>query len=202
MSKSSKNFELIKLDKHKPTFAEIVLVFTFAAVMGYFVETGYVFLSVGKIVKRGMLTGPYCPIYGFGALILYYCFYDMKPTKGKIPIIFGVASLLLGSFELLCGLGFKHVLNIEMWNYSGKFLNILNYTTVPILIGWGLLGTFYVFFIHPVIIKFIDLVPKKFMNKIAIIIVCVFLCDFLISTNRINIHPEILTDLVNPQDIM
>ena len=83
-----------------------------------------------------------------------------------------------------------------------EFLNILNYTTVPILIGWGLLGTFYVFFIHPVILKFIDLVPKKFMNKIAIIIVCVFLCDFLISTNRINIHPEILTDLVNPQDIM
>lgn len=201
MEKSSKHFELIKFNRHKATFAEIVLVFTFAAIVGYFVETAYVYLAVGKIVKRGMLMGPYCPIYGFGALILYYCFYETKPTKAKIPIIFGVASLLLGSFELLCGLGFKHILGIEMWNYSSKFLNILNYTTVPILIGWGILGTLYVFFIHPIILKFIDLVPKKFMNKIAIIIVCIFIVDLLISTNRINVNPQILTDLVSPQNI-
>ena len=88
-----------------------------------------------------------------------------------------------------------------MWNYSGKFLNILNYTTVPILIGWGILGTIYVFFLHPLIQKFVSLFPKKIMNKLAIIIICIFLCDWLISTKRINLDPQILTDLVNPQNV-
>lgn len=202
MNKSSNNFQLVKVEKkYKASFAEMVLVFAFAAVVGYFIETGYVFLIVGKIVKRGMLLGPYCPIYGFGALILYYCFYDEKPTVKNIPSIFIIASLLLGSFELICGLGFKYILGIEMWNYSGKFLNILNYTTVPILIGWGILGTIYVFFIHPLIQKFVNLFPKKIINKLAIIIVCIFLVDWLISNKRIDLNPKILTDLVNPENI-
>ena len=198
MNKTSNNFQLVKITRrYKASFAEMVLVFAFAAIVGYFIETGYVFLVVGKIVKRGMLLGPYCPIYGFGALILYYA----KPTIKNIPSIFIIASLLLGSFELLCGLGFKYILGIEMWNYSGKFLNILNYTTVPILIGWGILGTIYVFFLHPLIQKFVSLFPKKIMNKLAIIIICIFLCDWLISTKRINLDPQILTDLVNPQNV-
>ena len=198
MNKTSNNFQLVKITRrYKASFAEMVLVFAFAAIVGYFIETGYVFLVVGKIVKRGMLLGPYCPIYGFGALI----FYDAKPTIKNIPSIFIIASLLLGSFELLCGLGFKYILGIEMWNYSGKFLNILNYTTVPILIGWGILGTIYVFFLHPLIQKFVSLFPKKIMNKLAIIIICIFLCDWLISTKRINLDPQILTDLVNPQNV-
>lgn len=201
MKKSSQNFQLVKYAKHKVSFAEMVIVFTFASIVGYLVETGYVFLCVGKIVKRGMFLGPYCPIYGFGALILYCCFYDVKPNKKNIPIIFLFASLLLGTFELLCGLGFKYILNIEMWNYSGKFLNILNYTTVPILIGWGILGTMYVFFVHPIILKVVGMFPKKIMNKVAIVLFCMFFCDWLISTRRVNINPQILTDLVNPQDI-
>ena len=66
----------------------------------------------------------------------------------------------------MCGLGFQYFLNIEMWNYSGKFLNILNYTTVPILIGWGILGTIYVFFVHPLIIKIVKFFPKHIMKRL------------------------------------
>ncbi len=202
MSKLTESYQLVRYEeKHKASFYEMVLVFTIAAIAGYFIETGYVFLVVGKIVKRGMLLGPYCPIYGFGALILYSCFYDVKPNKQNIPLIFLFASFILGSFELLCGLGFKYILNIEMWNYSGKFLNILNYTTVPILIGWGILGTMYVFWIHPIIKKIVDKVPKHAMKKIAIIAICLFLADLLISTNRINVNPKILDDLVNPENV-
>ena len=204
MDKSSKSdeFHLIRYKKHNITFAEMVIVFTFASVIGYFVETGYVYLVVGNIVKRGMLLGPYCPIYGFGALCLYYCFYDVKTTKANIPLIFIVASLMLGSFELLCGLGFKYILNIEMWNYSGKFLNILNYTTVPILIGWGILGTMYVFWLHPILLKLVRWFPRHVMNKLAVILVGIFIIDFLISTRRIISKPEILDNLVNPQNVV
>ncbi len=200
MNKNSNSFELVKYQKHKATFEEVIIVFTLAAVVGYFIETGYVFLNCGKIVKRGMLLGPYCPIYGFGALILYYCFYDMKRNKENIPIIFLMSSLLMGAFELMCGLGFKHILNIEMWNYSDKFLNILNYTTVPILIGWGILGTIYVFFVHPLILKVVNGLPKNIMKRLSIVIICLFVCDLLISTRRINLDPNILEKLVNPQN--
>jgi len=195
-------FKLVRDKLRKATFAEMVIVFTIAAVIGYFIETGYVFLTIGKLVKRGFLLGPYCPIYGFGALILYYCFYEVKPSFKNIPSIFIISSIILGSFELLCGLGFKYILDLEMWNYSGQFLNIMDYTTVPILIGWGILGTLYVFFIHQLILKIVDLFPKQAINKIAIILVLVFLCDWSISEYRINKNPQILENLVNPQNIV
>ena len=137
MKRKSQEYHLILPERYKPSLSEMVLVFTIASIVGYFVETGYVFLSVGKVVKRGMLIGPYCPIYGFGALILYLCFYRVTAKKGNIPLIFISASLILGSFELLCGLAFKYILNIEMWNYYGKPLNIGTSTGSPILILCG-----------------------------------------------------------------
>ena len=85
-----------------------------------------------------------------------------------------------------------------MWNYSGHFLNILNYTTVPILIGWGILGTLYVFFIHPLLIKIINLVPKNFKKRLAYILVIIFLFDTVFSIFRIINNQDILYKLVNP----
>lgn len=200
MNNSSNEYHLIPFNKNKISIYEMVLVFAIASIIGYFIETGYVFFSVSKIVKRGMLIGPYCPIYGFGALILYSCFYNIKYNKKNIPLIFIMSSLLLGSFELICGLIFKYVLNIEMWNYSNKPLNILNYTTVPILIGWGILGTMYVFFIHPLILNIVSNIKPMILRKLSLIISFIFICDFLISILVIQNNPIILDNLVNPEN--
>lgn len=186
-----------KTDK-KISITEMIYVFAICSILGYLVEVGYVFLVVGRVVNRGMLYGPYCPIYGFGGLIMYLLFYNLKKDKKYIPYAFFSASIVLGTFELLCGLGFKYIFNIEMWNYSGKFLEILNYTTVPILIGWGILGTIYVFFIHPLLLKIINLIPKGFSKRLANIILLIFVTDFVLSIFRILGNPDILYKLVNP----
>lgn len=186
------------IENRKISLTEIILVFTFCSILGWFVETGYVYLSVGRIVKRGMLIGPYCPIYGFGALILYFLFYNLKPTKANIPYTFIVSSITMGAFELSSGLIFKYIFNIEMWNYHDHFLSILDYTTVPILIGWGILGTIYVFCINRMLFKIIDIFPKQITKRTALIILFIYFADFAISVYRIYNNPDILYKLVNP----
>lgn len=182
----------------KRSLVEMVYIFTICAILGWIVELIYVYLSVGKLVNRGVLFAPMCCIYGFGALILYLLFYNLKPKKINIPYIFLTASIILGAFELLCGLGFKYILGIEMWNYDGFFLEILNYTTVPIMIGWGILGTLYVFFIQPLLNKIISLIPQNIKKRLAIIIVCYLLIDFSFSVFHLYGNPEILQKMVNP----
>ncbi|MDO4282987.1 MAG: putative ABC transporter permease [Clostridia bacterium] len=186
------------IEDKKRSLTEMIFIFAICSILGWFVETGYVYLSVGRIVKRGMLMGPYCPIYGFGALILYFLFYNLKPTKANIPYTFLTASITMGAFELLSGLGFKYILNIEMWNYHGHFLSILDYTTVPILLGWGILGTIYVFFIHRLLLKIVSILPKVIANRTAILIILIYATDFVISVYRIVGNPDILYKLVNP----
>ena len=199
-SKKAKIVNTIKSTKNdeKLSVINMIYIFTICSLIGYLVEILYVFLVVGKLVNRGMLYGPYCPIYGFGGIILYLLFYNLKKDKRYIPYAFFVSSVVLGTFELLSGLFFKYICGIEMWNYSGHFLNILNYTTVPILIGWGILGTLYVFFLHPVLIKIINVIPLGFKRRLAYILVCIFLFDTVFSIFRIINNQDILYRLVNP----
>ena len=85
-----------------------------------------------------------------------------------------------------------------MWNYDGEFLEILNYTTVPILIGWGILGTIYIYLIQPILLKIISLIPIGIVKRLAIIMVCIYIVDLGISTFHINLNPEVLYKMVNP----
>lgn len=186
------------IEDRKRSLTEMVFIFTICSILGWLVETGYVYLYAGKIVKRGMLMGPYCPIYGFGALILYFLFYNLKPTKANIPYTFITSAITMGAFELLSGLGFKYIFNIEMWNYHGQFLAILDYTTVPILLGWGILGTIYVFFIQRLLLKFLSIIPSTIANRTALLIILVYFSDLAISIYKISGNPDILYKLVNP----
>lgn len=188
-----------KFENKKRSLIEMVYIFSLCSFFGWLVELIYVYIAVGKIVNRGVLYAPMCCIYGFGALILYMLFYNLKPNKINIPYVFIMAAIILGAFELLCGLFFKYVFGIEMWNYDGFFLEILNYTTVPIMIGWGILGTLYVFFIQPLLNKIISFIPQNIKKRLAIIIVCYLLVDFGFSVFNLYGNPEILYKMVNPE---
>ncbi len=186
------------IDDKKRSLTELVYIFVICAMIGWCVEVGFVYLNVGKFTDRGMMYGPFCSIYGFGASILYLLFYNLKPSKANIPYAFIVSSVFMGAFELICGLGFKYILNIEMWNYHGRFLAILDYTTVPILIGWGILGTMYIFLLQPFLQKIISFIPKFIVKRLALTIVIAYFLDFAFSAFNIHVNPEILQKLVDP----
>lgn len=86
---------LEKDEKRHRSLTEMVYIFTICSMLGWFVELGYIFITVGKVVNRGVLYAPMCCIYGFGALILYLLFYNLKPTKINIPYTFLAAALVL-----------------------------------------------------------------------------------------------------------
>lgn len=69
------------------TMYEAVLCFFIYAILGWCVEVIYATVNSGKFVNRGFLNGPYCPIYGFGVLIVVLC---LSPVSGSlIPLFFG-----------------------------------------------------------------------------------------------------------------
>lgn len=198
-NKVSSVTKLTRFEEKEPIkLINIIYIFFICAILGWLVEVGYVFLINGKLVNRGMSYGPYCSIYGFGSIILYLIFHNVKRSRKNIPYVFFLTSITMGTFELLCGLGFKYILGIEMWSYEGQFLEIMHYTTVPILIGWGILGTFFTFLILPLLLNIISLIPEKIIKSIATIAIIVYLIDSVFSTFNIYSNPEILYKLVNP----
>jgi uncharacterized membrane protein len=176
---------------------DLIYIFIICAFIGWLGEVVTLYIIFGKIVKRGVFYGPICSIYGFSVIILYFLFLNVKKNKKNILPIFLASSLALGCFELFSGLFFKYIFNIEMWTYKGNYLSILDYTTVPMIICWGILGSIYVFFIQAYLLKIISLIPKKYKYIAAYIIVIIYLIDFLFSTYNVFNNPQVLYNLVH-----
>ena len=190
------NYDNLQKTDKKRSILDAVYVFSICSILGFIVETIFVYISSGVYSNRGMLYGPYCPIYGFGGVILYFLFCNLKPSKANIPYAFLVSAVFMGAFELLSGIFLKNIFNVEMWNYDGMFLAIMDYTTVPILIGWGILGTIYIFFLQPLLHKIIEMIPKTMLKRLAILIIFVYLIDFGLSVRHIILDPDFLRKMV------
>ena len=52
---------------------QLLWLFFIYAFLGWCTEVAYAALDTGKLVNRGFLNGPLCPIYGFGALVIILC---------------------------------------------------------------------------------------------------------------------------------
>ena len=192
------SYKVDRINEKKLSLINMIYIFIICSFLGWEFEVIFCYFKFGYIMNRGMLYGPFCSIYGIGGIILYLLFYNVKTTKNNIVYTFITAAIILGAFELLSGLILKYVFNTQMWNYDGEFLEILNYTTVPIIIGWGILGTIYLYLIQPILLKIISLIPLSFVKRLAIIIAFIYVLDFGISTLNISLNPEVLYKMVNP----
>lgn len=192
-------YKVDRIDDRKISLTCMIYIFIICAFLGWCFEVIFCYFRFGYFMNRGMIFGPFCSIYGFGGVILYLLFYNVKGKLKNIPYTFITSAIILGAFELASGLILKHVFKVEMWNYNGQFLEILDYTTVPILIGWGILGTLYIYLIQPLLFKIISFIPIVIVKRLAIIILCLYLIDFGISTFHITLNPEVLFKMVHPE---
>ena len=56
------------------TFLEILTYFVIYSLLGWLLESTYRTILEKKIINTGFLKGPFCPIYGFGAIIIIIFF--------------------------------------------------------------------------------------------------------------------------------
>ncbi len=108
--------------------------------------------------RRGVLWGPFSPIYGFGAVAMTYIL-----AKKERPVwkTFLYAALLGGLVEFGVGFLQETFIGTVSWNYSKSFLNIQGRTSLKYIIVWGLLGVVFVKWIYPAVSSFIESIPIK-----------------------------------------
>lgn len=128
--------------------------------------------------RRGVLYGPFSPIYGAGAVLMIYLL-GRKARKPITTICYG--ALLGGFFEYTVSVLQEVFVGSISWNYSGQFLDIGGRTTVPLMLVWGIMCFIFVEKIYPYLSDWIEKVPYHLgmiVSKIVIILLCF---DMLIS---------------------
>jgi len=128
--------------------------------------------------RRGVLYGPFSPIYGAGAVLMILLL-GRKKRKPWKTILYG--GLLGGSFEYIISVLQEIFVGSRSWDYSRLFLNIGGRTTIPLMFLWGIMCYIFVDKIYPYLSDLIEKIPYKLgmlISKICIILLCV---DMFIS---------------------
>lgn len=136
----------------------IVALFFIYAVLGWFTEEVFALVKHGKIVNRGFLKGPLCPIYGFGMVIIILC---LSPIKDWLPLLFIGSAALTTLLELVTGYVLEKFFHTKWWDYSDMHFNFRGYICLTFSILWGLAGVFIMDIVQPAVMDIIVKIPRK-----------------------------------------
>lgn len=131
-----------------------------------------------RLTDRGFLIGPYCPIYGTGALIIII----LLEKYMKDPFtLFVMAIFWCSVVEYITSFLMEKLFNTRWWDYSDHSFNINGRICLTNSILFGLLGMIILYFVNPFLTDIILLIPTKIGNIIAIILLLVFVVDLILS---------------------
>ena len=160
-------------------FITYLILYSFA---GWVLESVSKTIEQKKFVNSGFLYGPFCPIYGFGALIMLLC---LSFLKERPIILFTTAFLILSIWEYLVGLLLEKAFKTKYWDYSHLRFNIHGRVCLKNSIFWGLLGVIFICYLHPFIEKYIKLIDIGLLLYINVIIGFAILVDLTVSVINI-----------------
>ncbi|MCD7810775.1 MAG: hypothetical protein LUG91_02820 [Ruminococcus sp.] len=152
--------------------------FIIYAVFGWCLEVIYEAVEQGKFINRGFLNGPYCPIYGFGVIIVILC---LNPIKDNILILYFGSVILTSALEFFTGFILEKIFHQKWWDYSDLRFNLKSYICLKFSLLWGVACLIVVTIIHPLIERFVNWIPHTLGVVILIILFAGFFSDVVIT---------------------
>lgn len=150
--------------------------------IGWIIEVITAYRKQKKFVNRGFLIGPYCPIYGAGALLILI----LLGNNHSDPIGTFLKSIVIaGILEYFTSYFMEKLYKLRWWDYSNKKYNINGRICLETLIPFGLLAFIIFNYIHPFFVSLIEKVPNNILIIVAILLFAIFLIDNIISNKML-----------------
>ena len=122
------------------TYYQICWYFLVYSFGGWVVEVIFHAVTLGKVINRGFLNGPVCPVYGFGVISVFAMINTLQSSGYQMSdgmiFIFGV--ILATVVELIAGWLLDVCFHARWWDYSDKPLNFHGYICLEFSLIWGL----------------------------------------------------------------
>lgn len=173
---------------------ELVTYFIIYSFLGWGMESIVRSICEKKIINTGFLRGPFCPIYGIGATIM---FLFLEGFQDKPIILFFIAIIVLTIWEYVVGVFLEKVFKTKYWDYSDHKLNFQGRICLTNSICWGVLGVLFVKYIHPFIEGIMAKVDVNLLNYIVAILFVIFLGDTITSIINVKNIKSTLENIEN-----
>lgn len=175
------------------------LMFFIFSFFGWILEVALFLLKTHIFINRGVLFGPWLPIYGSGCVLILLVFVHGKMRKylNTPLLLFLLVMLLCGIIEYITSFALELITGLQYWNYVGHFLNINGRICLEGLMEFGLGGLLCVYFIAPKLNSLLNKCNKKFLIGIFSILLLLFITDTIYSSFNPNVGYGI-TELIYP----
>ena len=153
--------------------------------IGWGVEVVYAAVKTHKLVNRGFLCGPICPIYGFGMVgLIYSVSLIPMPDSGSMSAvaIFFIGMILTTAIELVGGWALFKIYHIRWWDYSNMKFNLGGYICPQFSLLWGLGSVLMIKVIHPLLARGSSPMPFNIMLIVDVVLLVLFVVDVAAST--------------------
>lgn len=160
---------------------EVVMWFLTYSMMGWLVESIYMSFCNHKITNRGFAKGPFCPIYGFGALTVFFV---LRPYSDNSILLFFLGSFLATTLEFLTALVMKRIFGEIWWDYHEKPFNYRGIICLESSIAWGFYTLFLFMFLQNIVAAFVAMIPVRAGRTIGNLILIGYIMDFSATIYR------------------
>ena len=160
----------------------ILLFFTYA-ILGWLMEVGCKLVETKKFINRGFLIGPYCPIYGWGAIIITLL---LNKYLADPIALFIMAIVICSIIEYATSYFMEKIYHARWWDYSRRKYNINGRICLETMIPFGILGVLIMYFTNPFFTGIYEKIPENALTVICSFLVIVFLIDNIISSHIIS----------------
>lgn len=159
--------------------------FVFFSILGLIIETVYCYATMGILESRkGLVWGPFCPIYGVGASILIIVLSKYKNSYIKL---FAYGAVLGDVIEYILSYCMEALYGSRFWEYSYVNLNLNGRICITYSIFWGILAVILIKIMKPLIDTILNKIKpniKRVLEKtiLAFLIIDVLATVWAVST--------------------
>lgn len=165
----------------------LIHLFLLFSCLGWCMEVILKYIQYHRFINRGFLIGPYCPIYGYGALTITLLVGGLIGRQGTIGETFLAGVLICGVLEYFTSWYMEKMFHARWWDYSQKPMNLNGRIWIGNLILFGLGSIVIIWVVDPLFFSWIDKLPSVGLYVSSMIIVVLFLADNVVSHIMMNL---------------
>ncbi len=126
--------------------AQVFLWLMFYSFAGWVYESILCSITGGKLVNRGFLNGPICPIYGFGALTIIFV---VGQSESSPAAVFLSSAVLACTLEYFTSWAMEKLFHARWWDYSSMHFNLNGRVCLAGFLVFGAFGLILLEWIQP-----------------------------------------------------
>ena len=156
-----------------------VLLFFSMAMLGWLMEVVCKLIQFHRFINRGFLIGPYCPIYGFGSVLIVLL---LERYADQPAVVFFMGMLVCGTLEYVTSYTMEKLFHARWWDYSGRRFNLDGRVCAGTLIPFGLLGLLLVYVLKPGLFSLFERLPQGWLDGLSVGLTLLITIDAVVSS--------------------